>query len=425
MINYTEHTLPNGLRVFLAPMRETQAVTILSIVNVGSRYETKQQNGLSHFLEHMFFKGTEKRPTTLDISHELDALGAEYNAFTGEEFTGYYVSTAAEHFPIAFDVLTDMLYNSKFDADEIEREKGVILEEIKMYAENPGTYLNEIEKTLMYGDTPLGRDIAGTPETVKAFKRDDFLEYKKTFYGPENTILVITGNPERHDWLKTITDRLSSLSAGQARGFKKQEPTSASNRVSVGYRKIDQVHLSLSHYAYNHKDDKVVPLSVLSNILGGTMSSRLFVEVRERRGLAYYVRSAADSYHDIGSFACMAGVDAKKLDQAVTTILEQINRLKTEAVTAQELQRAKQNIKGRLSLRLEDSHSIARYLATEILEYGKIEQPEEYVQQVEKVTESDIMEIANEIFTPEKRKLALVGPIEDEQRQRLEEILAQ
>jgi predicted Zn-dependent peptidase len=424
MINYSEHTLSNGLRVFLAPMKETQAVTILSIINVGSRFETKEQNGLSHFLEHMFFKGTEKRPTTLDISHELDALGAEYNAFTGEEFTGYYVSTAAEHFPIAFDVLTDMLYNSKFEAEEIEREKGVILEEIKMYHENPSTYLNEIEKHLTYGDTPLGRDIAGTPSTVKAFTRDDFIEYKKTFYGPENTILVIAGNPDTHDWLKLVTENLSPLSPGKARAYEKQSRLLDTPKVKVGHRPIDQVHLSLSHYAFSHTDERTIPLGVLSNILGGTMSSRLFVEVRERRGLAYYVRSSSDSYHDIGSFACMAGVDAKKLDQAVETILEQIKRLQSEEVADIELERAKQNIKGRLSLRLEDSQSIARYLATDILEYGKIEQPEDYISKVEKVTKSDIMEIAQEIFKPEHRKLAMVGPIETEQQERLEQLLA-
>lgn len=424
MIKFTEHTLPNGMRVILAPMHETQAVTTLFVVRTGSRYETKEQNGLSHFLEHMFFKGTHKRPTTLDISQELDTLGADYNAFTGEEFTGYYVSAAAEHFPIAFDVLTDMLYNSKFEGEEIDKEKGVICEEIKMYKDNPMSYINEIEKELVYGSTPLGRDIAGTPETVNAFARQDFLQYKETFYGPENTVLVIAGNPGKNDWLKIVSGNLAHLAAGKPTSYAKQTPLNGKPEVKIGKRPIDQVHLSLTHYSFPHNDDRTIPLSVLSNILGGTMSSRLFVEVRERRGLAYYVRSSADTYHDIGTFACMAGVDPKKLPLAVETILQEIEKLKNEPVTEIELERAKQNIKGRMSLRLEDSHSIARYLATEVLEYEKIEQPEDHIAKIEKVSQSDIMEIARQVFTQEGRKLALVGPLEDDVRAELETLLA-
>lgn len=423
MIKYEKQVLPNGLRVFYAPMHETQAVTLLFLFGVGSRYETTKQNGLSHFLEHMFFKGTERRPSTLDISQELDSLGAEYNAFTGEEYTGYYISTAAEHFPIAFDVLTDMLYNSAFDSAEIKREKGVICEEIKMYHDNPMTYLEEVSKTLVFGNTPLGRDIAGKPETVKRFKQEDFLRYKQSHYGAENTILVIAGNPNKHNWQSLITGSLSHVPKAKKTSYEKQKELSGS-AVNIGHKPIDQVHLSLIHYGFPHKDPRVETLDVLTNILGGTMSSRLFVEVREKRGLAYYARSSRNCYNDIGTVECNAGVDPKKLEEAVTVTLVEINKLKTEAVSDLELDRAKQNIKGRLSLRLEDSHSIARYLAYDELELGHIRQPEKYIKLIEKVTKSDIIKLANDIFTDGKRKLALVGPLGKKDEEKLEKLIA-
>lgn len=422
MIKYKKHVLDNGLRVFLAPMHETQAVTILFLIGVGSRYETAKQNGLSHFLEHMFFKGTKQRPTTLDISQELDALGAEYNAYTSEERTGYYVSAAAEHFPIAFDVLTDMLYNSVFDPKEIEKEKGVICEEIKMYFDNPMTYLNEIDKLLLFGDTPLGRDIAGKAETVKAFSKADFRSYQEQYYGPESTILVIAGNPAA-DWLALVESSLSHLPAGKAKAFKRQE-LSDTPPVIIGHKPIDQAHLSLSHYGLNHRDKRMPALEVLSNILGGTMSSRLFVEVRERRGLAYYVRSSIDSYHDTGNVSCCAGVDPKKLPEALAVIIDEINKLKTEPVSPIELERAKQNIKGRLSLQLEDSHSIARYLANDELELGQILSPEDYIKRIEKVSQADIMELAKALLGSEKRRLAIVGPLDTKEEQELAKLIA-
>ncbi len=423
MIKFESHVLDNGLRVFLAPMHETKAVTVLFLMNVGSRYETAKQNGLSHFLEHMFFKGTGLRPTTLDISQELDTLGAEYNAFTGEEYTGYYVATAGVHFNIAFDVLADMIYESKFEPKEIEKEKGVIVEEIKMYHDNPNSYLNQIAKTLVYGDTPLGRDIAGTPETVRSFNRDDFLSYRQQYYGPSNTIVVIAGNPVNHDWLKIVDAGLSHIPAGSVKQFEHPAKMTDGHVVAIGHKPIKQVHLNLMHYAFGHKDPRVPAMSVLSNILGGTMSSRLFIEVREKRGLAYYVRSSLDTFHDIGTFDCTAGVDPEKLNEALGLMITEIDRLKTEPVGEIALARAKQNIQGRMSLRLEDSHSIARYIASEELEMGEVVQPEAYLERIEKVTEKDIIELANDLLITDNRRIAVVGPLDEAKIDELTEII--
>ena len=422
MIQFQKQVFSNGLRVYLAPMHETQAVTVLFLVNIGSRYETEKQNGLSHFLEHMFFKGTHKRPTTLDISEELDTLGADYNAYTSEEFTGYYVSTAAEHFPIAFDVLTDMLYNSTLEQAEIEKEKGVICEEIKMYSDNPQSYLNEIAKRLTYGETPLGRDVAGTPKTVKAFSRSDFVSYQEQNYGPENTLLVVAGNPGSNDWLSLIEGTLSKLEPKKALTYPKQT-VKPKTKVKIGHKPVDQASLELIHYSFPHTDLRNPTVHVLSNILGGSMSSRLFVEVREKRGLAYYAYSRMEPFHDIGTLNCSAGVDPKKLPEAVTVMLQEVNRFKTEPVSDIELVRAKQNIRGRMSLQLEDSHSIARYIATEELEQGEVIQPEAYIEKIEKVTKDDIMRVANEIFDPKNRKLAVVGPFTKTQEKEFEKLL--
>lgn len=422
MINYTLHTLPNGLRVLLAPMHETQATTILFVHGVGSRYETAEQNGLSHFLEHLFFKGTKKRPTTLDISKELDALGASFNAYTSEETTAYYVSAAAKHFPIAFDVLNDMLQGSLFAEEEIERERGVIGEEIKMYHNDPMSYLGEVSKRLIFGETPLGLDIAGTHQSIARFKRDDFLNYKRQYYGPENTILAIAGNPLDNDWLKSVEAMLAKLPSSQPTKALPQ-PEQTGEVVKVGRREIDQVHLSLMHYGVSHTDKNNPALDVAMNILGGTMSSRLFVEVRERRGLAYYVRGYHSTFDDIGVIECTAGVDPEKLELAVTTMIDEINKLKNTLVSAEELNRAKQNIAGRMMLHLEESYSIARFLSYETLERGTVRQPEEIIAEIEAVSAEAVMAAANRYLVPTKRKLALVGPIKAAQESRLTDII--
>lgn len=409
-INFQTETLANGLRVFYLPKQETNAVTVMFAFKVGSRYETAKQNGLSHFLEHMFFKGTEKRPNSQAISQVLDTLGAEFNAFTSEEVTAYYVSTDKANFTIAFDVLTDMLYHSKFEAEEIAKEKGVICEEIKMYADNPMSHIYEISKLLAYGDTPLGRDIAGTSASVNAFERQDFLDYLERFYTPANTIVIIAGNGQVEDWQRAVAP-LAELKSGAASQFEAQT-TLTTEVLRHSPKPIDQVHLDLIVPGLKRTDPAMPILSILSNILGGTMSSRLFVEVREKAGLAYYVRSQIEDTHDIGILSLAAGVDPQKLPLAVKTIGQELDKLMDEPVSAEELSRAKQNIRGKMSLRLESSYALANYIASEAITHEKIEQPDQWLAKIEAVTATEVQDLAKQLLARGQRKLAMVGPVE-------------
>lgn len=416
MINYKKEKLNSGLRVITAPMKDTKAVTILVLIGAGSRNEQAKNNGVAHFLEHMFFKGTTKRPTTLDISKELDGLGAEYNAFTSEEFTGFYVRVAGDDFPKALDILHDMLFNPLFDPKEIEREKGVIIQEIRLYQDTPPRYIYDLAKALLFGDTPLGRNIAGTEKIISGVKRQDFLEFRHDFYAPENMIVAVAGSENKTLWSEAIKNYFSKFEKAKSKGFEPAKIKQKEPHLLLHYKKTDQAHLFLGHPAIKRTDPRRPVIRVLSNILGGTMSSRLFIEVRERRGLAYYVRSDYADYRDNGALGALAGVDVKKVEEAITVILSEFDRMRTIKVTAEELKRAKENLKGHLYLGLEESMSVAEFLVDQEMFWGKIQQPEEIIEDVMKVTADDILKLAQEIFVPEKLNFAVIGPFKDEGR---------
>ncbi|MFA6492826.1 MAG: pitrilysin family protein [Patescibacteria group bacterium] len=413
MINYKLKTLPNGLRLIAAPLENTKAVTVLFLVGVGSRYETKNLNGISHFLEHMFFKGTKNRPTTLDIAKSLDAVGASYNAFTSEEHTGFFVRSASEHFELALDILFDMIYNSNFSAEEIEREKGVIVEEINMYQDAPQSYVSEVAKQLFYGDTPLGRQVTGIKETVQKFSRNDFVNYRDKFYTPENTIVVIAGGRNNVSWEEKTEEFFNKVKSQKAEQYLKIEENQTQPKLKIHQKKTDQAHLILGFRTIPRGNPKRPIARVLNNLFGETMSSRLFTEVRERRGLAYYVNSEMADFRDAGIFGASAGVDLLRAEEAVKVILEEFNKLKTESISEEELHRAKENLKGRLYLSLEESFSVAEFLADQKLFLDEIKHPEELVKEYEKVTAQDIQKFAKDYFQPKNLNLAMVGPFKN------------
>lgn len=416
MLHLQTHTLKNGLRIITAPMHDTNAVSVLFLVGVGSRFEKSDQLGLSHFLEHMVFKGTKKRPSNLHIATELDSVGAQYNAYTSEEYTGFFVRASADHFLLALDVLADMLWQSTFPIAELEREKGVIVEEINMYRDDPMRHVGDLIKSAVFPDHPLGLQITGTKETVTAMTREHFLDYRRKWYTAKNIILTIAGNPLENDWLPAIAKLIDQVSDSPPAAYQPFQPNQLAPRVQLEHRSTDQAHFVLALPKFKRTDQRWPIVKVMTNLLGGMMSSRLFTEVREKRGLAYYVSAGADDFYDTGAIYVRAGVDTQKIDEALKVSLGELARLKTEPVSEKELDKTKENLKGNIYLSLEDSLSVAEFLADQWLLWGSIDQPEQIVEDIMKVTRDDIMKVAKELFVTEKLNLAVVGPYREKDR---------
>ncbi len=409
------HTLNNGFKLLTTEQHETKAVTVLFLVGTGSRFETPEQNGISHFLEHILFKGTKKYPSPLLLSERLDGIGANFNAYTSQEYTGFYIQAAAEHFPLIADVLHEMFYHPRYAAEDIEREKGVIVEEINMYRDLPQRHVGDLLFELMYGTTtPLGRNIAGTKETVTSFTKQTFEEYQAQFYTPDNIIVSVAGNPEGATWEQTLKGLLDAKEGTRARGFEAAVSLQQVPQVLVEHRPTDQTHLILGVPAFKETDDRLPALTMLNTILGGSMSSRLFSEIREQRGLAYYVRSGDDTFHDTGLLGISTGVRNDQAKEALRLILVELQKLRDERVTAAELTKAKEHYKGKMALGLEGSSEIGSFVAQQQLYHGRVIQPEELVARVEAVTAEQIQAIANELFVPERLNLAAVGPFKND-----------
>jgi predicted Zn-dependent peptidase len=420
-MNYKKHTLKNGLRVILAPMRETGTVTVFVMTGVGSRYETRKESGLAHFLEHMFFKGTTRRPTTLDITRELDGIGASYNAFTGKEYTGYYAKVEAHHWGMALDVIADLFLHAKLEQEEIDREKGTILQEINMYEDEPASRVGEVFEELLYGDHQLGWRILGPKENIKAFKRADFVKYLRRGYVAENVVVGVAGNVDPKAVKREVMRHFQEIRTGEKPSWKAVKERQSRPMVAVAHKKTDQTHLILGVRTYAAEHPDRYALAILSTILGGGMSSRLFIEVRERRGLAYHVSTGTDAYHDAGYLATQCGVEHENLDETIRVILAEYRKIATEKVGKEELTRAKEYIKGKMALGLEGSDDVVEYLVSQETLRGKIVLPKEKVKMIERVTENDVLRVAKDIFQDRKLNLAVIGP--HERKVELEKLL--
>ena len=422
MSTYNLERIDNGLRIMTAPIGSAQSVTCAIMLAAGSRYETPETSGIAHFSEHMFFKGTERRPTARDISMEIDAIGGEFNAFTGKEYTGYYVRCAAESRDVALDVLVDMLRHSKFDPDEIEREKGVIVEEMNMYYDTPRDFIGGVYEELLYGDQPLGWDIIGRKKTVRGATRDTFTAYVDHWYRPERMVVGVGGKigDGLHDRVQELLGDMPSAETGKPAPVLLS--TNGHAQVKVHTKASDQAHICLGVHSHplEHPDRYV--LQVLATILGGGMSSRLFTEVRERRGLAYYVYGLNHSYTDTGSLYAQAGVDIKRIDDAVSTIAAEIRKIAEEPVPQDELDKAKSFAKGRFVLQLEAPQGLIMFgLRREVLE-SRTPDPEEIVADIDKVTVEDVQRVAQELIAERGLNLAVIGPFDDPTR--FEKLLA-
>ncbi len=383
-------TLKNGLRVILVPQKSTQAVTILILVGTGSKYEQKEINGISHFLEHMFFKGTKKRPDKVELAETLDQVGGVYNAFTGQEYTGYWAKVKAEYFDLALDWVADIFLNSILPEKEIAKERGVIIEEINMYYDNPASYVQEIWQKLLYGDQPAGWPIAGTKESVSNITRAELQKYMQSQYVPGNTIVCIAGNIN----LKSCKSKIAKYFGGmKARDFWKKSMVrerQTAPELMLHYRKTDQAHICLGVRGYNLFHPAKYAYEILGTILGGMMSSRLFIEVREKLGIAYYVKTHAEADTDTGYLVTQAGIEIKSLPKAISTILQEYKRMATKKVSVKELKKAKDYLKGTMALMLEPSDAKASFYGMQELLEKRILTPDEIYRRIDRVTAGDI-----------------------------------
>lgn len=422
-MKFTRKVLSNGLRLIIVPMPSFESATVMVMVGAGSRYETEANNGISHFFEHMAFKGTTKRPSAMAIASLVDGIGGEFNAGTGKETTGFYVKSSNTNVKLSLDLLSDMLTDSLLDAKEIEKEKGVIIEEINMYEDIPMRKIGDIYEQLLYGDTPMGWDIAGTKKVIKKTTREDFVNYMKSLYSPHNMTVVVAGGVDEKKVEELVEEYFGKMSRFDSLVANKVLDSQSKPALLIKDKKTEQVHIALGFRAVSLDHEDRYPLEVLSAILGGGMSSRLFEEVREKRGLAYYVRTSSDNYTDCGTLVTTAGIDSTRVEDAIKVILAEHARIKEKgSLTADEIRKAKEFLKGHFVLDLEDSHSVASFYASQELLEKRLENPDEVNGRIEAVTIDQLEKVAEKYIVQETLNLAIIGNVGDGQK--FEKLLA-
>ena len=410
-MKYQCKTLKSGLRIITIPLRDTPTVTVLVMVETGSKYEDITTNGLSHFLEHMCFKGTKNRPTALDISHELDSLGAQSNAFTSHEFTGYYAKAHKKHIGTLLNVVSDIYLNPIFNQSEIDKERGVIIEEINMHNDIPQHRVADVFTSLLYGDQPAGRSILGPKENIKKFSREDFISYRGKHYVAEGTTVIVSGSFNEDEVTSSISGIFEPVSHGKKHNKEKIKEDQKNAALSVETRKTDQMHIisGVRTFPVNHKS--VPALQVLNAVLGGGMSGRLFQNIREKLGVAYYVRSEPEFFTDHGILAVSTGVDPRRVEEVGKEIISEFVKLKEELVPAKELQKAKDYAIGTMYLDLETSDAAAEFYGFQAVLRQKFKTPEEISQAMRDINANDVKNLAEDIFTNKNLNTAIVGNI--------------
>ena len=413
-MNYKLHTLDSGLRALTVPMTSLESVTTTVWVKTGSRFEDKRINGISHFLEHMVFKGSGKRPSAKAISEVIDSIGGEFNAGTSKDWTSFYIKSRVGNLDTAMDVLSDMVFNPLLKSNEIEREKGTIIQEIAMYEDTPMIHIGDVFEELIFNGNPLGWEVAGTPKSVKEIRRQDFLDYRSAQYYPGNMIISVSGGIDETKALNMVKEYFGGFDKASSKPLSSPEfrVDQAMPMVKVNNKKSDQAHLILGFLGDNRDYKGRFAQSVLSTILSGPMSSRLFIEIRERRGLAYSIRPASERFSDTGYFGVYAGVDIKKADEAVKVILDQLYGLSDGKypVSAKELTKTKEFLKGHMALGLEDTQAVGDFFATQALFLKEILTPEEIYKKIDAVTIDDVIYEAKRLFNPNRLNLAVIGP---------------
>jgi predicted Zn-dependent peptidase len=415
-MKYIKKTLVNGLTVIQIPSHDAESVVVDFFVKTGSRSEIAEENGISHFLEHFLFKGTEKYPSAMAISEIIDAIGGEMNANTGKEHTQYYIKAASKHLPLIFEVLTDMVQCPLLDREELEREKNVIVEEINMYKDMPIAEIENVLERMMWPKDALGRDIAGTKEVVTKFTPEMFRDYIGRHYQTPNIILGVSGKYSERQLDQLIEKYWSKVPKKRFHGWDRIKDRQTKPRMSIQFKETQQAHLALGFKSFAYGDKRNSAVSVLGSVLGGGMSSRLFSEVREKRGLAYYVRAMPGSYQDTGSFTIGSGVQVEKIDEASQIILSELKKIKEVLVGEKELQKAKDYIKGKTILALEDNQVRLDWFLERCAFHKTVETPEQAFKSLDAVTPKELQKVANEIFQNKNMTLAVIGPYKSEKQ---------
>jgi len=408
--------LPNNLRIITEKLPSTKAVTILILAGAGSRYETKEISGISHFLEHMFFKGANKYKNTKEVSEAIDSIGGDFNAFTGKEYAGYYVKAASDQIEVAMDVLSDMLLHAKFAPHEIDKERGVILEEYNMYQDTPMYQIGWDFEKLVFGDQPLGRDQIGTPEFIKSVTQEQFQQYKNELYTPDNIVLTLAGDVDEDKHMPLLEKYFNFENETKAYPFKKYEKPGKGDLVYLHDKKTEQAHIVVGGESYEETHDMHWAEKLLAIILGGNMSSRMFLNVREAHGLCYYINTSSDNFVDTGIFSTSAGVQVERIDDAIKAVVEEYAKIRDSKVPEEELQKAKNYMKGKMVLRLEDSEQQAHLLGKYSLLHDTIMTPEEIMKALDKVTVEQIHEVAKDVLAHDRLRVGVIGPYDDKTR---------
>ncbi len=417
-MHYTFKTLPNGIKLLTVPMPSLESATVVVWIGVGSRFEQENIAGISHFIEHMSFKGSKKYKTAQEMSETIDAMGADYNAATSREWTNFFVKSRAENMEKSFDVLSDMILNPTLDETEIEKERGVILEEIAMQEDSPIEKIGEIFTEMIFKGNPLARDIAGSKASVRAISQKDFIDFRYKHYKGGNIVITVAGGIHHEEAEKLAMKYFFDVEPGEKEVPEAFVLAQKTPNLKVHYKKSEQAHFILGFMGHGRNYERRYPENVLATILGRGMSSRLFNEIREKRGLAYTVSTSISRYSDTGIFETYAGVDLKRIEEAIGVMLDQhygINEGKFP-ITNAELVKAKEYMKGRIALALEDTLSVCDYYGQRVMFMDQIETPEEIFEKIDAVTIDEIYEAANNLFKKETLNLAVIGPFKNEEK---------
>jgi predicted Zn-dependent peptidase len=412
---YSKHIHKSGLRIITSNMPSTRSVCIAVFIGIGSRYESDEEAGTCHFIEHMCFKGTQRRPSPKEIAETIEGVGGILNGGTGKEYTTFWCKVAKPHFPLALNLLTDILRFPKFKVEDMERERGVILEELKESMDSPQDKVGLILNELMWPNQPLGRDIIGSRESISSLDRDKILKYMNQHYGLNNSVVAIAGDLDHDDIISSVEGAFSGWPKVKTRAYVPADDAQKKPRIKIEQRETEQVHLCLGIKGLSVDDPDRYKLDLLNVVLGGGMSSRLNQELREKRGLVYDVDSYLDYYFDSGALTVYAGVDPKNAEDTVSAIIEELARLK-DSVEAPELTKVKELVKGRLMLGMEDTRSVASWAGRQEILTGRVHTVDDVVAIVDKIQIEDLVEVAERLLFTKNLSLAMVGPVRSEDR---------